>query len=263
MCNTRSNDFLQSMKTNPLSVKKLMKNLILRTLRQLYAVFEIIILIRWVTAPTKVENLQFEFFLQFLKFLSCSISSTLHCLHSFRRCSSLTIYIYIVEFLCPLQHSLITNSSSCLGPKKGLHSKLGNFYKKNPWGLPRSWRQSGGGGERARVMAATEPAAKPGGGADSPRVGLIGGLFSAREWEEIRARSKRILHGAADRRSCLEISRRRASEFFGKLEGGIPFIPSGGGLTQSVDKLFMCILFEIGSKSSLCPCHLKNLRTKL
>ena len=53
------------MKNNTLSVKKLMKNLILRTLRQLYAVSEIIILIRWVTPPPKVENLQFEFFLSF------------------------------------------------------------------------------------------------------------------------------------------------------------------------------------------------------
>ena len=65
MCNTRSNVFLQSMKNNPLSVKKLMKNLILRTLRQLYAVSEIIILIRWVTPPPKVENLQFEYFFVF------------------------------------------------------------------------------------------------------------------------------------------------------------------------------------------------------
>ena len=69
------------MKTNPLSVKKLMKKLILRALRQLYAVSEISFLIRWVTSPTKVENLQFEFFF-FLKFLNFSNSSTLHCLHS-------------------------------------------------------------------------------------------------------------------------------------------------------------------------------------
>ena len=65
MRNTQSNIFLQSMKTNPLCVKKLMNNLILRTLRQLYTVSEIIILIRWVTPPPKVENLQFEFFLSF------------------------------------------------------------------------------------------------------------------------------------------------------------------------------------------------------
>ena len=65
MCNTWRNVFLQSMKNNTLSVKKLMKNLILRTLRQLYTVSEIIILIRWVTPPQKVENLQFEFFLSF------------------------------------------------------------------------------------------------------------------------------------------------------------------------------------------------------
>ena len=28
-------------------------------------------------------------------------------------------------------------------------------------------------------------------------------------------------------------------------------------------KFFMCVLFETRSKSSLCPCQLKNLRTKL
>ena len=82
MRNTRSNVFLQSMKTNPLSVKKLMKKLILTTLRELYVVSEISLLIQWVTPPTKVENLQFEFFLSF------SNSSTLHCLHSFRGCFS-------------------------------------------------------------------------------------------------------------------------------------------------------------------------------
>src|SRR5215216_152195 len=109
MCNTRSNVFLQSMNTNPLSVKKLTKNLILRALRQLYAASEIIILIRWATPPTKVENLQFEFFFV-SKFLSCSNSSTLHSLHSFHGCSSVNIYKYMS--LCPLQHSLIANSSS-------------------------------------------------------------------------------------------------------------------------------------------------------
>ena len=33
--------------------------------------------------------------------------------------------------------------------------------------------------------------------------------------------------------------------------------------TQSIHKFFMCILFETRSKSSLCPCQLKNLRTEL
>ena len=69
------------MKTNTLSVNKLTKNLILITLRQLYAVSEIIILIRWVTPPTKVENLEFEFFLrleipQLFKFLQLCIVFT-------------------------------------------------------------------------------------------------------------------------------------------------------------------------------------------
>ena len=33
--------------------------------------------------------------------------------------------------------------------------------------------------------------------------------------------------------------------------------------TQSVHKFFMCVLFETRSKSSLCPCQLKKLRTEL
>ena len=53
------------MNNNTLSLKKLMKNLILRSLRQLYAVSEISFHIRWVTPPPKVKNLQFEFFFSF------------------------------------------------------------------------------------------------------------------------------------------------------------------------------------------------------
>ena len=74
MCNTRSNVFIQSMKTNHLSVTKLMKNLILRTLRQLYAVSEIIILIRWVTPPPKLKIFIFEI-PQFFKFFNFAKSS--------------------------------------------------------------------------------------------------------------------------------------------------------------------------------------------
>ena len=99
------------MKNNTLSVKKLMKILILRTQRQLYAVSEIIILIRWVTPPPKLKIFIFEI-PQFLKFFSFSNSSTLQNLQCFRRFSSLTIYIYMS--LCPLQHSLMANSSSCI-----------------------------------------------------------------------------------------------------------------------------------------------------
>ena len=99
------------MKNNTLSVKKLMKNLILRTLRQLYAVSKIIILIRWVTPPQKVENLQFEFFLsfeilQFFKFFNFAKSSLFPSLFFIG-------YIYIYMSLCPLQHSFIAMSSSC------------------------------------------------------------------------------------------------------------------------------------------------------
>ena len=161
MCNTWRNVFLQSMKNNTLSVKKLMKNLILRALRKLYAVSEIIILIRWVTPPPKVENLQFEFFSSVLKFLSCSCSSTLHCLHCFRRCSSLTIYIY--EFMSSTTFT---------------YSYFFKFLVSAKW----MW---------------SDPS---------------------------------------------------------------PFMLNS---TQSIHKFFMCVLFETRSKSSLCPCQLKNLRTEL
>ena len=156
MCNTRSNIFLQSMKTNPLSVKKLMKNLILRTLRQLYAMSEIIILIRWVTPPTKVENLQFEF----CKFFSTSNSSTLQFPQSFHRHSSL-LYIYVSFYVLYNIH-LLLNLQVAFSVK---------------WML-------------------SDPS------------------------------------------------------------------PSMLNSTQSVQKFFMCVLFETCSKSSLCPCQLKNLWTK-
>ena len=161
MCNTRSNFFLQPMKTNPLSVKKLMKNLILRTLRQLYAVSEIIILIRWVTPPQKVENLQFEFFLsfeilQFFKFFNFSKSSLV------LRFSSLAIYIYIWVYVLYSIHLLLNIQVA--------------FSAKWMWSDP------------------------------SPSM-----LYS----------------------------------------------------TQSIHKFFMCVLFETRSKSSLCPCQLKKLRTEL
>ena len=115
MCNTWRNVFLQSMKNNTLSVKKLMKNLILRTLRQLYAVSEIIILIRWVTPPPKVENLQFEFFLSFeipqlFIFFKFALSSLFPSFFFIG-------YIYIYMSLCPLQHSLIAISSSWFSAK--------------------------------------------------------------------------------------------------------------------------------------------------
>ena len=160
MCNTWRNVFLQSMKNNTLSVKKLMKNLILRTLRQLYAVSEIIILIRWVTPPTKVENLLFEFFLiveipQLFFFFNFAMFSPF---------LSFFFIGYIYMSLCPLQHSLIAISSQVV------------FFAKWMWSDP------------------------------SPSM-----LYS----------------------------------------------------TQSIHKFFMCVLFETRSKSSLCPCQLKKLRTKL
>ena len=98
MCNTWRNVFLQSMKNNTLSVKKLMKKLILRLLRQLYVVSEIIILIRWVTPPPKLKIFIFDI-PQFLKFFSFSNSSTLQNLHWFLRFSSLVIYINIYAFM--------------------------------------------------------------------------------------------------------------------------------------------------------------------
>ena len=112
MCNTRSNVFLQSMKTNPLSVKKLMNKLILRSLWQLYEVSEISFLIRWVTPPPKVENLKYEFFFifeipQFFKFFNFAKSSMFPSFFFID-------YIYIYMSLCPLQHSLMAISSSCI-----------------------------------------------------------------------------------------------------------------------------------------------------
>ena len=149
MCNTWRNVFLQSMKNNTLSVKKLMKNLILRTLRQLYAVSEIIILIRWVTPPPKVEIPQLFKFLYFEK-------SSLF--PSFFFIGYIYIWVYVLYSI-----------------HLWLFLQVG-FSAKWMWSDP------------------------------SPSM-----LYS----------------------------------------------------TQSVHKFFMCVLFETRSKSSLCPCQLKKLRTEL
>ena len=159
MCNTWRNVFLQSMKNNTLSVKKLMKNLILRTLRQLYAVSEIIILIRWVTPPQNVENLQLSFFPSSLKFLSC-----------FSICIFFTISVVFLHWLY-------------------IYIWVYVLYSIHLWlilqvGFSAKWMWS-------------DP---------SPSM-----LYS----------------------------------------------------TQSIHKFFMCVLFETRSKSSLCPCQLKKLRTEL
>ena len=148
MCNTWRNVFLQSMKNNTLSVKKLMKNLILRTLRQLYAVSEIIILIRWVTPPPKVEIPQIIHILQLCIVFTGSVVF-LHWIY-------IWVYVlYIIQLLLILQVV---------------------FSAKWMWSGPS---------------------------------------------------------------------------------------PSMLNSTQSVHKFFMCVLFETRSKSSLCPCQLKNLRTEL
>ena len=149
MCNTWRNIFLQSMKTNTLSLKKLMKNLIFRTLRQLYAVSEIIILIRWVTPPTKVEIPQLFIFFNF------ALSSLFP---SFFFIGYIYIRVYVLYSIHLLLFLQVAISAKWM------------------WSDP------------------------------SPSM-----LYS----------------------------------------------------TQSIHKFFMCVLFETRSKSSLSPCQLKKLRTKL
>ena len=100
------------MKNNTLSVKKLMKNLILRALRQLYAVSEIIILIQWVTPPPKVENLQFEFFLsfeilQFFKFFNFAKSSLFPSFFFIFEIPQLFMAIYICVYVLYNIHLLL------------------------------------------------------------------------------------------------------------------------------------------------------------
>ena len=160
MCNTWRNIFLQSIKNNTLSVKKLMKNLTLRTLRQLYAVSEIIILIRWVTPPQKLKifNLSFPSVFeipQLFMFFNFALSSSFP---SFFFIDYISIWVYVLYSI-----------------HLWLILQVG-FSAKWMWSDP------------------------------SPSL-----LYS----------------------------------------------------TQSIHKFFMCILFETRSKSSLCPCQLKNLRTEL
>ena len=103
MCNTWRNIFLQSM-NNTLSVNKLMKNLILRTLRQFDAVSEIIILIRWVTPPQKLKIFNLSFF----QFWNSSV------VHILQLCTVFTVSVVFLHWLYTHTHTqpnLFTNSS--------------------------------------------------------------------------------------------------------------------------------------------------------
>ena len=146
------------MKNNTLSVKKLMKNLILRTLRQLYAVSEIIILIRWVTPPQKLKIFNLSFSLVF-EIPQLSI------FFNFAKSSLFPSFFFIGYIWVYVLYSI----------HLWLILQVG-FFAKWMWSDP------------------------------SPSM-----LYS----------------------------------------------------TQSIHKFFLCVLFETRSKSSLCPCQLKNLRTKL
>ena len=148
------------MKNNTLSVKKLTKNLILRTLRQLYAVSEIIILIRWVTPPQKLKifNLSFSSVFeipQLFMFFNFALSTPSP---SFFFIGYIYIWVYVL-------------------------------YSIHLWLM------------------------------------FQGGFSAKWMWSDPS--------------------------------------PSMLNSTQSIHKFFMCVLFETRSKSSLCPCQLKNLRTKL
>ena len=51
------------------------------------------------------------------------------------------------------------------------------------------------------------------------------GLFSVKEWDEIKKRSRQILRGSKDRVQCLIREQRRAKEFEAILPGEIPLNP--------------------------------------
>ena len=103
MCNTRSNVYLQSMKTYTLSVNTLMRNLTSERHDNCASCLGLILPIRWVTPP---PNFCLEYFLlalhlQSLRILFVFNVNMASCLSS----------MYWFGF-CPLQHSLIAMSSS-------------------------------------------------------------------------------------------------------------------------------------------------------
>ena len=106
MCNTRSNVYLQSMKTYTLSVNTLMRNLTSECHDNCAQCLGLILPIRWVTPPPNVL-----FWSVSLMALSCNV-------FTFGLASNSTYFhdylhyvdIYMLVF-CPLQHSLIAMSS--------------------------------------------------------------------------------------------------------------------------------------------------------
>ena len=107
MCNTRSEVYLQSMKTCILSVNTLMWNLTSERHDNCAPCLGLILPIRWVTPPPNVL-----FWSVSLMALPCNVftfglASISTCLHDYLRYVD---YIYILVF-CPLHHSLIAMSS--------------------------------------------------------------------------------------------------------------------------------------------------------
>ena len=111
MCNTRSNVYLQSMKTYTLSVNTLMRNLSSERHDNCAPCLGLILPIWWVTPP---PNLCLKYFIGRLicKVFAFNSSSTLILLHVYLHYIDLVLFGYINIFaFCPLQHSLIAMSS--------------------------------------------------------------------------------------------------------------------------------------------------------
>ena len=106
MCNTRSNIYLQSMKTYTLSVNTLMRNLTSERHDNCAPCLGLILPIRWVTPP---PNVLFEVFHSWRYLAMSSHLVWLQSQHVFMIIFTMLI-IYILVF-CPLQHSLIAMSS--------------------------------------------------------------------------------------------------------------------------------------------------------
>ena len=111
MCNTRSKVYLQSMKTYILSVNTLMWNLTSERHDNCAPCLGLILPIRWVTPPPTFSVWSVSLMALYCNNFAFGLSSVSIYLHDFLRYDDLIAYIYILVF-CPLQHSLIANSSS-------------------------------------------------------------------------------------------------------------------------------------------------------
>ncbi|XP_044331908.1 uncharacterized protein [Triticum aestivum] len=85
-------------------------------------------------------------------------------------------------------------------------------------------------------MAAANPAETPARRGVNTGVGSGGGLIPVLEWDDIKAKSRRILRRSTNRARCWERMKKRAKDLLHGSPGRVETVTDGDGVTTHVTK---------------------------